>query len=89
MKRKIHTDSQGAENERDETWLETHHDRIPRQQIDADQQVERPQRKFTMGSEGPMPRGLANGVGKGSPRNPETRWGMQLQRKAPAKKATI
>jgi hypothetical protein len=45
-----------------------------------------PQRKFAIGEESPTPLGLANGVGNGTPCNPLARWGIELQRKAPAKK---
>ena len=41
MKRKIDADSQGAENQRDETRLEIERHRMPRKQIDAYEQVER------------------------------------------------
>src|SRR5208283_4263093 len=44
-----------------------------------------PQRKFTSGDDGPLPRGLAKGLGKYSPRRPAARCGMALHRKAPAK----
>lgn len=45
-----------------------------------------PQRKFAKGEESPIPLGLAKGVGNGRPRRPLHTCGMQLQRKAPAKK---
>jgi hypothetical protein len=73
MKRKIDTNSQGTENQREETRLEIDRHRMPRKQIEADEQVERPPEEFTMGAEGLLPRGLANSVAKISPRNPQAR----------------
>ena len=73
MKRKIDTNSQGTENQREETRLEIDRHRMPRKQIDAYEQVERPPKEIHDGGGGPLPRGLANGVGKVSPRNPQAR----------------
>ena len=51
--------------------------------------LKKPQQKFVKGDELPIPRGLAKGVGNGSPFRPQTRCGMQLQRNAPAKKLAM
>src|SRR5258708_39546236 len=50
MKRKIDADGQGAENQRDEARLDIDRHRMPRQQIDADEQVERPPEEIHDGS---------------------------------------
>src|SRR5258707_8248031 len=42
MERKIDADSQGAENQSEESRLEIDRHRMPRQEIDAYEQVERP-----------------------------------------------
>ncbi len=47
--------------------------------------LKNPQATFTMGGESPMPRGFANGVGKGMPSKPQARCGMELQKKTPTK----
>jgi len=49
MKRKIDADSQGAENQREESRLEIDRHRMPRQQIDAYEQVERPPEEINDG----------------------------------------
>jgi hypothetical protein len=46
MKRKIDPNSQGAENQREETRLEIDRHRMPRKQIDAYEQVERPPKEI-------------------------------------------
>lgn len=48
--------------------------------------LESPHRKLTNEDELPTPCGFANGVGKGSPRKPQARCGMQLHKKSPAAK---
>jgi hypothetical protein len=48
-----------------------------------------PHRKFTRAGELPTFGGFANGVGNGSPLRPQTRCGMQLQMKTPAKKLAM
>lgn len=45
-----------------------------------------PHRKLVSGEELAMPLGLEKGEGNGSPLRPQTKWGMQLLKKAPAKK---
>src|SRR5882724_2489300 len=49
MKRKIDADSQGAENQREEIRLEIDRHRMPRQEIDAYEQVERPPEEINDG----------------------------------------
>src|SRR5258708_11658906 len=60
MKRKIDSDSQGAENQREESRLEIDRHRMPRQQIDAYEQVERPPEEIHDGGG----RTFAAGIGK-------------------------
>src|SRR5258708_9376674 len=50
MKRKIDADGQGAENQREKTRLDIDRHRMPRQQIDADEQGERPPEEIHDGS---------------------------------------
>ena len=46
-----------------------------------------PQAVFTRGEERPLPGGLAKGVGNLLPETPCTKWGMELAKNAPQKKA--
>jgi hypothetical protein len=64
MKRKIDADSQGAENQREETRLEIDPHRMPRKQIEAYEQVERPPEEIHDGGGGAFAARIGEGCRK-------------------------
>ena len=64
MKRKIDADSQGAQNQREETRLEIDRHRMPRKQIDAYEQVERSPEEIHDGGGGAFATRIGEGCRK-------------------------
>src|SRR6267154_4031996 len=64
MKRKIDADSQGAQNQREETRLEIDRHRMPRKQIDAYGQVERSPEEIHDGGGGTFATRIGEGCRK-------------------------
>jgi hypothetical protein len=64
MKRKIDADSQGAQNQREETRLEIERHRMPRKQIDAYEQVERSPEEIHDGGGGAFATRIGEGCRK-------------------------
>ena len=89
MKRKIDADSQGAENQREETRLEIDRHRMPRKQIDAYEQVERSPEEIHNGGGRAFAARIGERCRKGFAAQSAGQMRDAIQRNAPAKKDAI